>query len=624
MLQAIRSKAGSLIVKILFALLIISFGVWGIADVFRQRTAAETTVANVGGIKIQADELQVGVNRQIENLRRLYGSFTIEQAKQLGIVDGVLNNLIGSDLFMLEERRLQVMVDDQVVRDAIVANPNFHNSAGTFDPNLFKFVLSNNQLSEARYVSLVRQDTERAMLTSAVASGATAPRALIDPLFRRQDEKRIADTVLVPFDKMADIGEPSESDLQDVYDKHRASFRTPEYRGLTALVLRPDDLVGDIDVPEDKLRTEYDARLGKFQTPDRREIEQILVPDKAKAEDAMAQLATGKDFVEVAKNVADQDESAVKFGWIERKDMPPALGDVAFALAKDETSKPVEDGLGWHILRITGIDAGGTQSFDEVRNQLKTEVARDMAADELFKEHNDIEDALAGGATLDQIGEKFKMKLTKVEAIDPDGRMPNGERGPLTDGDILHAAFNTESGQTTRLTETKDNGYFLLRVDSVTPSAEKPLSEVKGQVKDIWLAEKRSAAAAAAAKDIAAAVAAGKSLVEIAGEKQLPVSTSPPVRRSAGGQATLLASLVARIFELKPGETGISEGPNGWYVAQLKSIEVPDPAAAKTAVDQLSDQLTQGIQSDLLAEFDKALRGRYRVEIRQDEIDRAF
>jgi peptidyl-prolyl cis-trans isomerase D len=228
------------------------------------------------------------------------------------------------------------------------------------------------------------------------------------------------------------------------------------------------------------------------------------------------------------------------------------------------------------------------------------------------------------GATLDRIAEKFKMKLTKVEAIDPDGNMPNGERGPLTDGDILHTAFNTESGQTTRLTETKDNGYFLLRVDSITPSAEKPLSEVKGQVKDIWLAEKRSAAAAAAAKDIAAAVAAGKSLVEVAGEKQLPVSTSPPVRRSAGGQATLLASLVARIFELKPGETGISEGPNGWYVAQLKSIEVPDPAAAKTAVDQLSDQLTQGIQSDLLTEFDKALRGRYRVEIRQDEIDRAF
>src|SRR6185312_12027535 len=131
MLQAIRSQAGSLVVKILFAVLIISFGVWGIADVFRQRTPAETTVAEVGNISIKADELQRNVNREMESLRRMFGgAVTSDQAKQLGVVDNVLQRMVSNDLLVLEERRLGLLVDDQVVRNAVYANPAFHNSSG--------------------------------------------------------------------------------------------------------------------------------------------------------------------------------------------------------------------------------------------------------------------------------------------------------------------------------------------------------------------------------------------------------------------------------------------------------------------------------------------------------------
>ena len=88
MLQAIRSKAGSLVVKILFALLIVSFGVWGIGDIFRERSAAETTVASVGDVKIQADELQLAVRREMDRMNRMLGgNFTAEQAKQIGLTD---------------------------------------------------------------------------------------------------------------------------------------------------------------------------------------------------------------------------------------------------------------------------------------------------------------------------------------------------------------------------------------------------------------------------------------------------------------------------------------------------------------------------------------------------------
>src|SRR6266481_1892512 len=107
MLQAIRSKAGSLVVKILFALLIVSFGVWGIGDIFRERSAAETTVASVGDIKIQADELQNAVRQEMDRMRPVFGgNFTLEQAKQFGLVGAALERIVAGDLMDLEQRRL--------------------------------------------------------------------------------------------------------------------------------------------------------------------------------------------------------------------------------------------------------------------------------------------------------------------------------------------------------------------------------------------------------------------------------------------------------------------------------------------------------------------------------------
>jgi peptidyl-prolyl cis-trans isomerase D len=624
MLQAIRSKAGSLVVKILFGLLIVSFGVWGIGDIFRERSAAETTVANVGDMKIQADELQLAVRREMDRMNRMLGgNFTTEQAKQIGLIDTVLDRIVAADLLDLEERRLKLLVDDQVVRDNIVANPAFHNSTGAFDRNLFTNILAQNQLTEDRYVALLRRDIARNNLTSAVAGGAVAPVPLIEALFRARNEKRIADTVLIANSKVTGIAEPTDAELQDFYGKHEDLFRAPEYRGFTVLLMRPEDIADSIEVPESKIRDEYQSRLDEFQTPDRRQLEQILVPDEAKAKEVETELAAGKDFATVAKEVANQGSDTVELGWVKRDELPPELADATFALKQGEVGKPTQSPLGWHIIKVIGVENGSTKPFEEVRDQLRKDVAREMAADELYKRSNEIEDALAGGATLDQVAEKFALKPTKIAAVDLDGKDPTGAPVALPNGDeILRVAFNTDQGQTTRMNETKDNGYFILRVDSVQPSTIKPLAEVRDRAKELFLADKQNAAAETEAKAIAGAVTAEKPLTAIAAEKQLTVTTTPAVTRRDSAQAKLPASAVAKMFDIKPGEAAATSGPEGWYVVQLKSIEPADPKTDEAAVKQVTEQLTDAMRGDILGEFEKALRNRYPVTIRQQEIDR--
>ena len=84
MVQAIRSKAGSLVVKGLFGLLILTFGIWGIGDIFRNRPT-DTVIVTIGDQSIRAEDLQAAVRRELERLSaRFGGAIDIQQAKSSG------------------------------------------------------------------------------------------------------------------------------------------------------------------------------------------------------------------------------------------------------------------------------------------------------------------------------------------------------------------------------------------------------------------------------------------------------------------------------------------------------------------------------------------------------------
>src|SRR5260221_13986850 len=112
--------------------------------------------------------------------------------------------------------------------------------------------------------------------------------------------------------------------------------------------------------------------------------------------------------------------------------MPPEHADSAFALKDGEVGKPMQSPFGWHIFKVTGVEEGTTKPFESVREQIAKDVAHETAADELYKRSNEVEDALAGGATLDQVAAKFNLKEVKIAAVDLDGSDPKGTPVALT------------------------------------------------------------------------------------------------------------------------------------------------------------------------------------------------
>jgi peptidyl-prolyl cis-trans isomerase D len=627
MMQAIRTKAGSIIVKVLFGLLIISFGFWGIytrSDYFHEHSP-DTVVATVGDQSIRADELQKALQPTLERLRAQFGTnLDAQQIKQLGILDSVLSQLIDRSLLDQETQRLGLAVSDDVVRGAIYDNPTFRGPDGKFDRQLFGQVLAINRLSEDQLIARLRRDLPRADLLQAVAAGVAAPRPVADVLYRYRNEKRIADIVAFPVASVGDVGQPSEADLSKFYEAHPDLFRAPEYRSLTLASLTPSDVQTAGSIPEDKLRAEYEQRKDEFETSEQRDIQQILAPSEDKAKEAEAALVAGKDFKEVATSLG-QDPGTIDLGLLNRKEIPHELGDVAFELPLDKPSQPVKSPLGWHILRVVKIEPPATQSFDQAKPKIETELKMQEAVDRLVKVGNQADDALAGGGALPEVAAKYGLKVMTVAAVDEGGNGPDGKpvKLPMDPGEVLKTAFSTNQGDTSRVTDTPDGAIFAVRVDKITPPQVRPLADVKDKAVAAWQTEQKRETASKEAEALAAAVKPDLTLAKAAGDNGVTVLAAIPLSRSAKSGQPVPPEVVTKLFAAKPGDVVTASDPGGAYAAQLKEIEVPKTVPEADAA-ALTQQLANEARLDVVGEFTAALRKRFPVEIKREELDRLF
>lgn len=132
--------------------------------------------------------------------------------------------------------------------------------------------------------------------------------------------------------------------------------------------------LADAGVTDELLRKSYDAQIGAM--PDTQEVHarHILVKDKAKAEDLIAQLNGGAAFEKLAaENSLDKGNAAQggDLGFFTKEQMVPEFANVAFAMEAGQVSKePVQTGFGWHVVEVLEKRVMPKPSFEEVRDSL--------------------------------------------------------------------------------------------------------------------------------------------------------------------------------------------------------------------------------------------------------------
>jgi len=626
MLTAIRTHTKSLVVKILAGLLVVSFAVWGIEDMFTLATSSASPIFEVGSLEGDEDVIRDEVRRQIRRLRPIFGNqFTVDQAKALGIVESVVQRQIDDTALRLASQGMGIEISDDLVSKEIRNTPGFQ-AFGSFDQARFQRFLNENLMTEARYITAIRGGLSNNQLLDSFTS-KTAPKMLVDSVYRHRQEKRIAETIVVSDSNQQKISEPDQPTLIG-YHKDKASlFTAPEYRALSVVRLDAADLAGEILVADNEVKEAYEARVDEFTTPETRNVKQMIVAEEADAKRASEALSQGRDFAAVAMEITKMDATAIDLGRVGRADMPfPELTDAVFALKSGESSAPQKSPLGWHVFSVNGIQLGGTKTFDGVKDRLTKDIAMEKAIDSLFELANKLEDSLGGGATLEETASQLNLKVVKFDAVDRSGKGKDSKPiSNLPGGDFIGIAFSTEEGAESPLSETENDGYFVLRVDGITAPVLKPLDTIKAEVIQAWKDEKRAEKSKQAATAIVARVNSGTLLNAIASEMGLEIMTSPALTRQPGKNSSGLPQpLVDKVFSLSKGEAAMARSGSGYAVGRLKEVTTAVPAADKEGLDKISGQLGLALQEDIFTQLAGGLRDRYGVTVNRQAIDGLF
>jgi peptidyl-prolyl cis-trans isomerase D len=633
-----RKYARFIILFVMFSMLIISFGLWGIGDMLRVG-GRSSEVAHVGGTHVPVigwlggtsvpiEEVRQRFNLQLEQIQRQTGQRPEpEQAMRYGLHIRALEDVVQRAVIDHAMQQYGLVVGDAEVQAVIAKNPSFQGVGGAFDKQRYLSLLQRARISEQQYVNDVRREIASAQLFGTVRTEGLAPKLLRDDIFKMEGERRVAETLFVPDSIIATVPKPTAEQLNTYFEANKAKFQIPEFRSFSYVMLTVDDVSGQVTVTPEQVKQEYDARQSDFGAPEKRDVDQAMADSEDKAKKIIAAVQGGKSLEDATKEVTGSD-SVVKLGLVLKKDLPAgALADGVFAAPQGVAPTPVKSPLGWHVVRINKIEPGKVTPFDQVKEKIEKDLKAQMAPDQLIKLVTDFDRAFSKNQSMAKTAEELGLKIKTYENVDSLGRDAAGKQivtGPAA-AELVQAAFATRESAESDLLETPRGEYFVVRTDRVTPARVPALSEVEAKVTEAWQRDERRKLADQKVKEAVDKANNGGDFAAIAKDLGVELRTSKPVTRYEADTGNYLSQQATQeLFKLTKGKVQSVRSADGNVILRLKDIEPAELAKEKDKLERFGQQLDTMIANDLLAQLLAGLRGKYGVSVNEQVFTAAF
>jgi peptidyl-prolyl cis-trans isomerase D len=618
MLDAMRRGASSWVVKVLLGVLVLSFALWGIGDVFLGTT--DPAVVEVGEVEIGRAQVDEQFRRNIARLQEQLGTaVTREEAAQLGVLEQTVQGVVADALVGQAAQDLGLTIDDATLRSRITQDPVFQDVGG-FDRNRFELLLQRAGMSEAAYVDSLRREGVRANLLGSLAAPVQAPDVLVDTLYAYRNETRDGRAVIVQASALADPPTPDDATLEAFRAENEARYSVPERRALTLVMLDVDELAAETEVAEARVREVYEERKAGLTTPERRTVVQLLAPNEAVIREAAERVAAGEAIRAVGEDLAGRGVQTDELADLTRATMIDEVGAVAFEVDLGSVGGPVQSPFGWHLVEVTDVRPEQVPSFAEAAPELRAELAREDALDALPDLAAALEDELAAGGTLEEAAAALRLPISDLPAVDEAGLDATGIRPEgLPDWpEVLEVAFDVDADEPSRLEESDAGGYFVVRVDQIESARMLSLEEAREQVTGDWRASRRREVAKERATDLRQQLADGADLATLAEDPAISVLELQGLRRAdTGASGGIGREAIQALFTAAPGQVAAEVVPAsaGSAVILVDALHPADPAADTGQLATLRDELTRQMQADVLAQYENELRRRYPVQL---------
>ncbi len=596
MLELMRKKAGSWVMKFILFGIAIVFAFWGVGSYSGQNT---NTVLTIDKLKVPYSEYRDIYNTLLESYRLTYGNqLNSEVIAVLDIKGQAVETLLERYLLLKGAQDLSVTATDREVASTIAANPSFLQD-GIFSPQRYKVFLDYNRMAPDTYeLSVAKDITIIKMMDLIRLAAVVTPQEVDDNLHLLTRRISVQVLTLDANSFFRQLPQASEEELLDYYDEHLEDYRIPEKYTQAVIVVDPADYQDKVEVSEEEIEENYWDREDEFTMDAAYQIQNLLFAFPAdanvesisevreKAGSVADQIRDGKTTFSEAVNKWSEDKDSAQLidepQFIEESNLNLAIASVISSLEKGEVSDPVATSKGFELILVLDSRPERLLSLEEVRDKIEVPIREEKSSEYAF----DLADDVLAQAEASETSLKDAALAKDLEVIltrpFSRGQLPQNQGVPV---ELIERAFGTEEGDLGDIYEDGGRLYLFQTVER-TESYLPEFDAVKDEVTGGLLIMKALQKAEDTGEELLEQLEAGRSLKSLAGEIGLKVITTPFFTAVDTTIPGFMESfkLIRKAFTLKgAGASSLVRGDRVHYIIVFNGEQ---PADEEAAADQ--------------------------------------
>lgn len=568
-----------------------------------------TQVGSVGNASISANAYARAIQAELRAQAAEGGPFqTLGDLRAAGLDRAILEGLVARAALTHEAGELGLSVGDEEVARQVRATSSFQGIDGNFDRAGYELALDRAGYTVEEFEETIREDVSRSILQSAIIGGLTMPDAYVEIMVAYQTETRDFTLARVTeTDLTAGLAAPTDEELQEYYDENGLRFERPELRRISYAWITPDMIMDQMEVSEEALRELYDERIEEYVQPERRLLERLVFPTQEEAQAARAALDAGETDYDALVEDRGLTLDDVDLGEVGLDDLSDAAAAAIFADTESEIIGPLDSRFGPALFRINAVLDATEVPFEDAAQDLRVELSEEAARRAIDAMIDDLDDRMAGGATLEELAEETDMQFGTIDWFD------GVDSGIAAYDAFTDAALAAQDGDFPELLQLSDGGQFALRLDEVVPPAIPPLDEITDEVAEAW----RATQLRIRLEERANAILANLALTGGLEDQGLTLASESLIRRQ-DFIPDAPPTLVAQVFQLaQPGDMVVIPGARAAWIARLDSINPGTRGAPEVAALQglFGAQIANAVAGDVFEAFGQALEAEIGISL---------
>ena len=627
MLQSIHDRAQGWLAWIIIGLICIPFAFWGIQEYL---TAAEqVAVAEVNGEEVELDAFQRAYQQYRKQYQMILGRLS-EKANEAGLKQQTLDQMVELLLKKQLGEKLGLRISDQQVTQAVKTFPAFQRD-GKFSNNLYERGLQSAGMSPVTFEEQLRRELLTDQVRKAVIDTSFVTKREIDLVAKIKSQTRLITYAIIAAQPLQSSLQVSDEEIARRYKDQAETYTSPELVKIAYLELSLEELAKQIEVTPDALSGYYDEHKSTYTLPEQRQAHHILIKvakeagqdavSKARKEiEALAErIKKGESFEALAAQYSEDLGSKAKrgdLGFFQRGVMAPPFEEAVYALQPGEISGAVRTDFGFHLIRLDGIKASKTKSFEEVREEIEKNYRNEQAERRFFDLSEKVETLVYEHPdTLDVAAQSSGLKIRESAYFGRSGGEGIGAHEKVSDAafspEVLEERLNSEP------LELGDNHIVVIRVREHKAAKLRPLNEVKNDIKAAISSDKAKAAAKTQGEALLQRLKSGEGREQLASKEGLKWVEKEKLGRDDTGVDNVvrrMAFKLPRPNEGKPSYGGSVLDSGDYALIALLDVdkaETVDAERRKQLKDELlrntSNQEWRDLMSDLRRRADIAI-----------------